>query len=165
MSAVDRLRRAGARAIVYDVQFTEPSPRAADDLALYQAIGRAGGATLATSTSDARGRTNVLGGDDLLARIHSRAAAANFTTARGGVIRRYPERIGRLPGIAVVAAARVTGRRLPAAAFEGGSAWIDFRGGPGVPDDLLRRPARGARAARRPAGQGRRGRRDRALPA
>jgi CHASE2 domain-containing sensor protein len=130
--AVDRLRRAGARTIVYDVQFTEPSPLPDDDLALYDAIGRAGGATLATSRSDSRGRTDVLGGDDLLARVHSRAAAADFTTARGGVIRRYPHRIGRLPSIAVVAAARVSGRPLPASAFEDGSAWIDFRGGPGA---------------------------------
>jgi response regulator RpfG family c-di-GMP phosphodiesterase len=128
--AVDRLREAGARAIVYDVQFTEPSPRPADDLALFRAIGRAGGATLATSTSDSRGRTDVLGGDDLLAEIDSRAAAANFTTARGGVIRRYPERIGRLPSIATATAERVTGRRLPASAFSDDSAWIDFRGGP-----------------------------------
>ena len=85
--AVDRLRQAGARAIVYDVQFTEPSPRPADDLALYDAIGRAGGATLATSTSDDQGRTSVLGGDELLAEIDSRAGAANFTTDRGNVIR------------------------------------------------------------------------------
>lgn len=84
--AVDRLRRAGAREIVYDVQFTEASPRPDDDLALYDAIGRAGGATLATSTSDARGHTDVLGGDKLLAQIDSRAAAANFTSARGGVL-------------------------------------------------------------------------------
>ena len=130
--AVDRLRQAGAREIVYDVQFTEPSPRPDDDLALYDAIGRAGGATLATSTSDARGRTAVLGGDELLAKIDSRAAAANFTTARGGVLRRYPQRVGRLPSIAAVTAARVTGRPLPDSAFEDGSAWIDYRGGPGA---------------------------------
>jgi CHASE2 domain-containing sensor protein len=130
--AVDRLRQAGVREIVYDVQFTEASPHAQDDLALYDAIGRAGGATLATSTSDARGRTEVLGGDDLLAKIHSRAAAANFTTTRGEVLRRYPRRVGRLSSIAAVAAARVTGRPLPASAFDGDNAWIDFRGGPGT---------------------------------
>src|SRR5439155_2163563 len=93
-AAVQRLHAAGARAIVYDVQFTEPSPRPADDLALYRALGRAGGALLATSTSDAAGHTRVLGGDASLARIHSRAAAANFDTDGAAVIRRYPERIG-----------------------------------------------------------------------
>ncbi len=130
--AVDALHRAGARAIVYDVQFTEPSPRAEDDLALYDAIGRAGGAVLATSTSDAQGRTDVLGGDKMLREIDSRAAAANFPTAWGGVIRRYPRRIAQLDSLAVVTAQRVSGRPLPASAFRDGGAWIDFRGGPGA---------------------------------
>jgi CHASE2 domain-containing sensor protein len=130
--AVDRLRKAGVREIVLDVQFTEPSPHAADDLALYDAIGRAGGATLATSTSDDQGRTSVLGGDELLRRIDSRAAAANFTTDRGNVIRRYPARIKRLPSVAVVAAERATASPLTEAGFSGGGAWIDFRGGPGA---------------------------------
>ena len=130
--AVDRLRRAGAKTIVYDVQFTEPSPVEEDDLALYDAIGRAGGAVLATTTSDEEGRTDVLGGDDLLAEIDSRAAAADFPTHWGGVIRRYPHRIGKLDSLAVVAAERVTGRRLRSGAFHDGGAWIDFRGGPGT---------------------------------
>src|SRR3954468_17119609 len=75
--AVDALRRAGARAIVYDVQFTEPT-RARDDLALYNALDRAGGAVLATSETDENGHSNVLGGDENLAAIHARAAASNL---------------------------------------------------------------------------------------
>ena len=63
---IDRLHAAGAREIVYDVQFTEPRT-AQEDGDLYDAIGAAGGATLATSQSDAQGRTNVLGGDANLA--------------------------------------------------------------------------------------------------
>ena len=59
---IERLHADGASTIVYDVQFTEPSrlgPR--DDLALYEAIGRAGKVVLATTEVDAGGRTNVLG--------------------------------------------------------------------------------------------------------
>jgi CHASE2 domain-containing sensor protein len=59
---IDRLHADGASTIVYDVQFTEPSrlgPR--DDLALYEAIGRAGKVVLATTEVDARDQTNVLG--------------------------------------------------------------------------------------------------------
>src|SRR4051812_15678328 len=53
-AAIRRLHAAGAREIVYDVQFTEPTnPR--EDLALYRAIGAAGGAVLATSESDRHG--------------------------------------------------------------------------------------------------------------
>src|SRR5687767_1835614 len=44
--AVDQLAGAEAREIVYDVQFTEPSD---EDLVLYEAIERAGGAVLATA--------------------------------------------------------------------------------------------------------------------
>jgi CHASE2 domain-containing sensor protein len=128
--AVDILRRDGVRAIVYDVQFTEPSPHAADDVALYQALGRAGGAVLATSTSDADGHTDVLGGDAMLARIHSRAGAANFPTDPGGVIRRYPQRIGRLSSVAERVYERLNGHPLPASAFAAdATAPIDFHGG------------------------------------
>jgi len=47
-AAIDRLHAAGAREIVYDIQFTEPTARR-EDLALYRAIERAGGAVLATT--------------------------------------------------------------------------------------------------------------------
>jgi CHASE2 domain-containing sensor protein len=116
--AVDRLRADGVRAIVYDVQFTEPSSHPADDLALYRALGRAGGAVLATSTSDGSGHTGVLGGDAMLARIHSRAGAA------------YPRHIARLPSVAELVYERLDGRPLPASAFAAdGTAPIDFRTG------------------------------------
>ena len=54
--AIDKLHAAGAKEIVYDVQFTEPSADPKQDEALYRSIGRAGGAILATSESDAQGR-------------------------------------------------------------------------------------------------------------
>src|SRR5689334_6815206 len=46
--AIDRLRVAHARTIVYDVQFTTPTSEA-QDLALYNAIARAGNVVLATT--------------------------------------------------------------------------------------------------------------------
>src|SRR4029450_13035643 len=79
-AVVRRLHAAGPRAIVYDIQFTEPTTRK-QDLALYDAIGDAGGAVLATSESDGHGHTRVLGGDENLIAIHSRAAAFD---RRGG---------------------------------------------------------------------------------
>ena len=67
-----RLHEAGAREIVYDVQFTEPTtPR--EDGALTTRSARAGGAVLATSETDGRRHTNVLGGDDNLRSIGARA--------------------------------------------------------------------------------------------
>ncbi len=127
---IDRLRAAGARGIVYDVQFTEPSTTA-QDLALYDAVAAAGNVTLATSQSDAHGHTNVLGGDANLARAHARAGAANLTTSAGGVVTRFPRTVSGLASLAVVAAERATGKTLSASAFEGGDAWIDYRGAAG----------------------------------
>ena len=69
---LDRLREAGARQVVYDVQFTEPSDRPDDDLALYDAVARTGRVILATGESDGHGGTRVLGGDEQLARRRRR---------------------------------------------------------------------------------------------
>jgi HD-GYP domain-containing protein (c-di-GMP phosphodiesterase class II) len=130
--AIDALHAAGAREIVYDVQFTEPSADPSQDEALYRSIARAGGAILATSESDAQGRTDVLGGDANLARIHARAAAANLTTAPGGVITRFPYAVSGLKSLAVAAAERARGTAMTRSRFANGEALIDYQGGVGA---------------------------------
>ena len=60
---IDRLREAGVRQIVYDVQFTEPSEDPDEDAALYDAVARAQRVILATGEIDDEGRTRVLGGE------------------------------------------------------------------------------------------------------
>src|SRR4051794_23581153 len=128
---IDALHKAGAREIVYDVQFTEPTkPR--EDMALYDAVGRAGGALLATSEMDDRGHTAVLGGDANLARVHARAGAANLADDPDGRVTRVRRAVSHLPTLAVVAAQRLTGHPVSSAPFRGGAAWIDYRGGPGT---------------------------------
>ena len=128
--AIDRLHEAGAREIVIDVQYTEAS-EPEEDLALYEAIDRAGGAVLATSETDGRGGTNVLGGDENLAQIGAQAAASNLPDESGGVIRRFAPEVGGLPAIAVTVAERV-GRPVDTEDFERGGALIDYRGRPGT---------------------------------
>jgi CHASE2 domain-containing sensor protein len=129
--AIDRLRAAGARAIVYDVQFTEATkPR--EDLALYEAVERAGGVVMATTETDGRGRTNVLGGDENLAAIGAQAAAANLQTDRGGVIHRFPYTSGGLTSVAVATAGRMTGTTVAPGPFGDQGAWIDYAGPPGT---------------------------------
>jgi response regulator RpfG family c-di-GMP phosphodiesterase len=130
-TAVDALRKAGAREVVYDVQFTEPTTER-EDGALYAALERAGGAVLATSESDRQGRTNVLGGDENLKAIGAVAAAANLPDDLAGVVDHFPPAIGRLRSLATVAAERSGGPRLPRSAFGEEGAWIDFRGPPGT---------------------------------
>ena len=129
--AIRRLHAAGAREIVYDVQFTEPTePR--EDLALYRALGRAGGAVLATSESDGRGGTNVLGGDDNLERVGARAAASDLLNDSTGAISRFTREVEGLETIAVVTARRAGAAPLDPDAFRDGGALIDFRGPPGT---------------------------------
>jgi len=128
--AVTRLHAAGAREIVLDVQFTEPTVQR-EDMALFNAIDRAGGAVLATSESDGRGHTNVLGGDENLRSIGARAGASNLPGERAGVLRRFTYSMSRLPTLAIVVADR-RGLRVRPSAFPKAGAYIDFRGPAGT---------------------------------
>lgn len=129
--AIERLHADGAKAIVYDVQFTQPTTPSQDE-ALYEAVSSAPGVVLATSQIGADGQTEVLGGNANLAAAHARAGAADFRADSSGAIQRYERQIAGLATLAVAGAEAAGGRRLPASAFEGGSAWIDFRGPPGT---------------------------------
>jgi len=128
---VRKLHAAGARTIVYDVQFTEPT-KEREDLALYDALGDSGGGILATSESDGHGHTRVLGGDDNLSRINSRAAASDLRNDTSGAIASFPREVGGLDSIAVVTSERVTGHAPDRTGFRDGRAWIDYRGPPGT---------------------------------
>ncbi len=122
---IDRLHAMGARVIAYDVQFTEPTT-VADDNALIDAIGRAGNVVLATTEVDRRGRTGVLGGDDVVRQLGARVGDSVMPTDPGGVIRRVAARVQGIPSFAVAAARRFDPRH----AIRRGDAWIDFPGPP-----------------------------------
>jgi CHASE2 domain-containing sensor protein len=127
---LDELHRLGARKVIYDVQFTEATTPAQDG-ALYDAVGRFPGTILATTETDARGHTNVLGGDENLARAHAQAAMATFPILAGGEIARVQPAADGVPTLAV-ATARSLGHPVDLSTFEHGGAWIDFRGPPGT---------------------------------
>jgi CHASE2 domain-containing sensor protein len=132
--AIDRLAQDGARAIVYDVQFTERT-RAHEDRALAESVARAGDVVLATAETDEHGRTNILGGDDVLAELGAHAGASNLPSGAGGVLQRFEPESGGLQTLAM-AAARVAGRAPAASDFDRRGAWIDFRGPPGTIDTV-----------------------------
>ncbi len=67
---------------------------------------------LATSETDGRGGTQVLGGDENLERIGARAAASNLPDEAGGVIRRFGAEVAGLPTLAVAVAERLGRPRL-----------------------------------------------------
>jgi CHASE2 domain-containing sensor protein len=129
--AIDRLRKAGARQIVYDVQFTEASDRPADDAKLFRAVRRARGIVLATAEADSKGNTDVLGGDDNLRRIGAEAGAAAIPAEAGGIARRYPDSVSRLDSLATVVA-RNLGKPVEEDDFRDGLALIDFAGPSGT---------------------------------
>jgi adenylate cyclase len=130
--AIDRLRRAGARVIAYDIQFTEPT-EPAEDNALIGAVDRADGVVLATTEVGQGGQTNVFGGDQVLRETGARAGNSNYVNDSDGVIRRQPYAVEGLESFAVVAAEEFRGRRLP---VREGFEWIDFSGPPGTVESV-----------------------------
>ena len=106
---IDNLRKAGARAIVLDLQFTHETD-VADDLALVEAIGRAprkggpGGAEVQPN-----GVTDVLGGGALLHELGARPADARLTLDSDGVVRRFAYSYNGLHSMAVAATETATG--------------------------------------------------------
>ena len=129
--AIDRLRKAGAEVIVYDVQFTEQT-RPREDLALFDAVARTPRIALATSETRGPGEHEILGGPENLAETSATAAAANLTTEPGDVLQRFRDRELGLPTLAAAGAALSGAPRTPASRFPADGAWIDFRGPPGT---------------------------------
>ena len=136
---IDRLRQAGAKAIAYDVQFTEPTtPR--EDAALIRAVARdRGHVVLSTTEVNGRGQTNIFGGGGILSRIGARAGSTTIQPDPGGVLRRVPLSDSGLTGFAVAATDVARGTPAPASPPTG-SAWIDYRGPPGTIPTVLLRP-------------------------
>src|SRR4051812_32295214 len=118
---IDRLRHAGARQIAYDVQFTEPSANPREDVALLDAVARARHVVLSTTEVDARGHTNVLGGDSNLRAAGARAGNTGLPGS-GGVLRRLLHTVDRLRSFPVAAVEAATGHAVSRAGFGRGGA-------------------------------------------
>ncbi len=121
---IDRLRRAGASVIAYDVEFTKRTTDEEDN-ALILAIERARGRIVLAASATDDGQPATLGGGDILERIGARAGSVLIPADPGGVYRRLPLEREGLRAMAVEAA-----RRRPAG--PGRAVWIDYRGEPGT---------------------------------
>ena len=130
--AVNQLREAGAKAVAYDIQFTEPTT-AFDDNALIDAVDRTKGVVLATTEVDKRGHANVFGGQQVLRAIGARAGNSNFLNDEDGVIRRMPYSVDGLTSFSIAAADAFRGERDH---VRTGSEWIDYAGEAGAVDFL-----------------------------
>lgn len=126
---IDRLHEDGAKAIAYDVQFTEPTvPR--EDNALIHAVDRAGNVVLSTTEVKGNGHSNVFGGDAVLRRIGARAGNTLVRPDADGTLRRFPYEIQGLRGFAVAAAEVATGEVVGRDGFDSDEAWVDYAGPP-----------------------------------
>jgi adenylate cyclase len=128
---IDQLHKAGAKVIAFDVQFTEPTTQR-DDMALFNAAGRARNLVFSTTEVNKNGGSDVLGGDANLREVHAVAANALIPTDTGGVIRRFLYRVDGLKSFAATAAERATGVAMNPKTFPKGGAWIDYAGPPGT---------------------------------
>ncbi len=132
---VDRLRRAGARTIAYDIQFTEPTAWRQDN-ALIDAVGRADGrVVLATTEVDRRGRSNIFGGEPVLRQIGARSANTVLDPDTGGVLRRVAYEIDGLKSFPIVVGEVSTGGTIARSELpdpDKGEFWVDYAGPPGT---------------------------------
>ena len=128
---LDHLRRDGAGAIAFDVQFTEATtPK--EDNALVNAVGRSKNIVLATTEVDDKGRTAIFGGDQVLRSVGARAGNALLPNDSGATIRRTWYSVRRLKTLGVATAEELSGKPIRASDLGGKTAWIDYRGKPGT---------------------------------
>jgi adenylate cyclase len=117
---IRRLKKDGAKVIVYDVQFTEPSAKGheEDDNKLINAVGDAGNVVLATTGLP------VFGDNKLVRDYRGTVGSANFPHDPGDYFRRMRYKVAGLKTLAVAAVERARGK--PVKRFP--TTWIDYRG-------------------------------------
>jgi adenylate cyclase len=148
-TVIDNLRRAGAKVIALDVQFTEqtrPPPYLRQGTPLYRALDRlsineddklgfaalrARPVVFADTGPDPRtGASSVFGGN--LKALGGLAGYSAFPLDSDGVLRHMQYETNHLKSFAIVAAQVATGRTIPASELHGETAWIDYSGPSGT---------------------------------
>ncbi len=128
---IDRLHADGARAIAYDVQFTEPTTTRQDN-ALIRAVQRAGNVVLSTTEVGENGESNVFGGEKVLKMIGATAGNTIIDTDDSGVWRHFSYQTQGLKSFAVATAEVATGKPVDRSEFDPDGDWIDYAGPPGT---------------------------------
>jgi len=132
--AIDALVHAGARAIAYDVEFSDPSvPH--EDAALLTAAKRAGPNLVFGTTRVEDGKPVVIGAADLQ-RHGVRIGDANFALDDDGAIRRMTATFDGVPQFSTVAAQLASSRPIHPRPLLGDGAWIDYPGPPGTVKEI-----------------------------
>ncbi|MBM3666519.1 MAG: adenylate/guanylate cyclase domain-containing protein [Actinobacteria bacterium] len=129
---IEVLSDAGAAAIVYEVQFTEPTEPAEDEALVGAVADSRAPVVLATEETDEQGRSGVFGGDRVLDQIGARAGHSAFDPDPGGVFRRFDYSTGGLESLSVAAVEQRDGVQVDPGDFPDDGAWIDYAGPPGT---------------------------------
>ncbi len=130
----DQLRRAGARTVAVDIEFSTPTDRR-DDNALIRAIGRDHGHIVLAGTAVNRvGESNVLGGARVVRSVGARVGNTTLQPDPGGILRRFPYSFQKLDSFAVATVETNTGQPVSPAPVGGPReyGWFDYRGPPGT---------------------------------
>ena len=130
-AAIANLTRAGARALAYDIQFSEATSKEEDE-ALETAIRESKRVVLGT------GEVRAIGEPLVLARFADAAGGAvgvaNFPDPSFG---RVPHTVDGVASLAVAAVAKSSGSPVPSGGFDGDGARIDYHGRLGTIPQLL----------------------------
>ncbi len=132
---IDNLKKAGAKVIAFDIQFTEQSQKYADeqknidsDNALIESTRKAGNVVLATTEVDGSGSSGIFGNSYVLQYSRGTPANSNYSNDSDGRIRHMQFVLNRLDTFPMVAAAKMLGH--PVTPPPGNDAWIDYAGPP-----------------------------------
>ncbi len=126
---INELTKAGAGAIAVDIQFTQRGSNEEEDDELIEAVAHGHHrVVLATVSVEPDGETGIFGGGAILTEIGARPAEAQETLDSDGSVRRFKREYNHLGSFPVVAVETLTGHRVPASLFAGGSLPIDYFG-------------------------------------
>jgi adenylate cyclase len=126
---IRQLKKAGAKVIVYDVQFTEQSPDPDADTNLIDAVRAAGNVVLSSTEISDAGTTRIFGGGEALAFSRGIPGNGNVENDGDGRVRRMlysSQNLESLP----MAALRFARKGDDVPHPPGESAWIDYAGPP-----------------------------------
>jgi adenylate cyclase len=134
---INRLKKDGAKLIVFDVQFTEPQDTgnpnrdAEDDNALILACKAAGNCVMSSTEFNKQGQAAVFGGPDGQKFAHTPIGNGNTISDPDGVIRRLYFERQKVKPLPVIAYERLTDKKIKRSDLGADTTFVDYVGGGG----------------------------------
>jgi adenylate cyclase len=129
--ALRNLKKAGAKVIVYDIEFAEASNNEEADFDLFESAGKARPVVFSTTQVGEHGETKIFGGNEHLRLIGAKVGHGSFPIDPNGVVRRVAYQIDGLESLGIVGAQTVLGHTIEPPNGDGDAEpWIDYAGPP-----------------------------------